>query len=97
MRPLVSFEGDTMVLPGLVTAHSHAFLASADQANTLNPGGNVIATPLTATPFFAQSPTTPLNPNSISAVGGSQPHTNFQPYLCVDFIISMFGIFPSPT
>ena len=29
--------------------------------------------------------------------GGSQPHTNFQPYLCVDFIISLFGIFPSPT
>ena len=27
----------------------------------------------------------------------SQPHTNFQPYLCVDFIISLFGIFPSPT
>lgn len=80
-----------------IPAHSHAFLASNDQSNTLNPGGNVIATPLTATPFFAQSPTTPLNPNSISAVGGSQPHTNFQPYLCVDFIISLFGIFPSPT
>lgn len=80
-----------------IPAHSHAFLASSDQANTLNPGGNVIATPLTATPFFAQSPTTPLNANSISAVGGSQPHTNFQPYLCVDFIISLFGIFPSPT
>ena len=29
--------------------------------------------------------------------GGSQPHTNFQPYLCVDFIISLYGIYPSPT
>ncbi|SFS46466.1 phage tail protein [Sphingobacterium wenxiniae] len=29
--------------------------------------------------------------------GGSQPHTNFQPYLCVNFIISLYGIFPSPT
>ena len=29
--------------------------------------------------------------------GGSQPHNNFQPYLCVDFIISLFGIFPSQT
>ena len=28
--------------------------------------------------------------------GGSQPHDNFQPYLCVNFIISLFGIFPSP-
>ena len=34
---------------------------------------------------------------SIGSVGGSQPHTNFQPYLCIDFIISLFGIFPSPT
>jgi microcystin-dependent protein len=34
---------------------------------------------------------------AIPAVGGSQPHTNFQPYLCVDFIISLFGIFPSQT
>jgi microcystin-dependent protein len=35
--------------------------------------------------------------NAIAITGGSQPHTNFQPYLCVDFIISLFGIFPSPT
>ena len=33
--------------------------------------------------------------NAVAPVGGSQPHTNFQPYLCVDFIISLFGIFPS--
>jgi microcystin-dependent protein len=38
-----------------------------------------------------------LSLQAISSVGGSQPHTNFQPYLCVDFIISLFGIFPSPT
>ena len=29
--------------------------------------------------------------------GGSQPHTNFAPYLCINYIISLFGIFPSPT
>jgi microcystin-dependent protein len=34
---------------------------------------------------------------AVTAVGGSQPHPNFQPYLCVDLIISLFGIFPSPT
>jgi microcystin-dependent protein len=48
--------------------------------------------------FYGEdSPYTNMNPAAISAVGGSQPHTNFQPYLCVDFIISLFGIFPSPT
>ena len=38
-----------------------------------------------------------LSPSAVSSVGGSQPHTNFQPYLCVDFIISLFGIFPPPS
>jgi microcystin-dependent protein len=35
--------------------------------------------------------------NTVGPVGGSQPHDNMQPYLCVSFIISLFGIFPSPT
>ena len=34
---------------------------------------------------------------AIGSTGGSQPHDNLQPYLCVNFIISLFGIFPSPT
>ena len=33
-------------------------------------------------------------PAAITPVGGSQPHTNFQPYLCINYIISLFGIFP---
>ena len=35
-------------------------------------------------------------PSRRRPTGGSQPHTNMQPYLCVNFIISLFGIFPSP-
>jgi microcystin-dependent protein len=38
-----------------------------------------------------------LSASMVNPVGGTQPHTNFQPYLCVNFIISLFGIFPSPT
>ena len=36
-------------------------------------------------------------PMTSDIAGGSQPHTNFQPYLCLNFIISLFGIFPSAT
>ena len=36
-------------------------------------------------------------PMSSDIAGGSQPHTNFMPYLCINFIISLFGIFPSQT
>ena len=37
-----------------------------------------------------------MNAQSITPVGGSQPHDNMQPYLCINFIISLFGIFPTP-
>ncbi len=38
-----------------------------------------------------------LNTNSVLPAGGNQPHDNMMPFLCVNFIISMFGIFPSPS
>ncbi|MBL8311370.1 MAG: phage tail protein [Burkholderiales bacterium] len=75
--------------------HTHAFLASQDASTVLNAQGNVIGTPLTATPFFAATPNVALNAQSITAVGGSQPHENMQPYLCINFIISLYGIYPS--
>ena len=49
------------------------------------------------TPYIAQVPNSPLAATSIGPTGGSQPHSNFQRYLCVNFIISLFGIFPSQT
>lgn len=82
-----------------IAAHSHALLGSATIANTNSPQNAALASG-SGTTIFAygtDAPPTNLNPSSISPVGGSQPHTNFQPYLCVDFIISLFGIFPSPT
>jgi microcystin-dependent protein len=80
-----------------IPAHSHPMLASLDQGSTVNPGGNVLAATATATPYIVIPPNVPLSAQAVSSVGGSQPHTNFQPYLCVDFIISLFGIFPSQT
>jgi microcystin-dependent protein len=55
------------------------------------------STGATIFPYGTDQPPTTLSPSTLGSVGGSQPHTNFQPYLCVDFIISLFGIFPSPT
>lgn len=80
-----------------IPAHSHPLLVSTDPATTTSPAGNVLGTPATATPYFVGAPGTALNAQAITSTGGSQPHTNFQPYLCVNFIISLFGIFPSPT
>lgn len=77
--------------------HGHAFLGSTDVANSPNPGGSVLARSGQVSMFINSDPTIAMSPNIIGPVGGSQPHDNFQPYLCVDFIISLFGIFPSPT
>jgi microcystin-dependent protein len=38
-----------------------------------------------------------MHASVVGQSGGSQPHSNFQPYLCVNFILSVFGIFPSQT
>ena len=37
-----------------------------------------------------------MHPNSVSNVGGSQPHNNMMPYLTLNFVIALQGIFPSP-
>lgn len=80
-----------------IPAHTHAFLASGDTGNQADPANNLVSNSQGATPYIEDAPTVNMNPTAVSPVGGSQPHTNFQPYLCVNFIISLFGIFPSPT
>ena len=80
-----------------IAAHSHPVLASTSPANQSAPTNNVVAQSTSADLYIEDTPNVNLAANSVSSTGGSQPHTNFQPYLCVNFIISLFGIFPSPT
>jgi microcystin-dependent protein len=80
-----------------IPAHSHPLLVTTDIANQTSPQNNVLAQSSAADLYIEDIQTVNLAPNSISPVGGSQPHTNFQPYLCINFIISMFGRFPSQT
>ena len=80
-----------------IPAHTHPLLASGDLGNQVNTANNVTSNSQGALPYIEDPPTLNMNAVAIAPVGGSQPHTNLQPYLCVDFIISLFGIFPSPT
>src|ERR1700761_5731323 len=77
-----------------IPAHTHVFLATTNNASTTAPLNNVPATVPTVgvTPYGSDTPRTNLASQSISSIGGSQPHDNLQPYLCVSFIISLFGI-----
>jgi len=81
-----------------IPAHSHPFLASTSVAQDPNPLNKTVGQVSGGGLIYIQDTTdSAMSPQAITPVGGSQPHTNFQPYLCVDFIISLFGIFPSPT
>lgn len=80
-----------------IPAHSHPLLASTSGATLSSPAKSVVAESVAISPYIQDQATSGMNGAAVSSVGGSQPHTNFQPYLCVDFIISLFGIFPSPT
>jgi microcystin-dependent protein len=80
-----------------IPAHSHPLLGATGNGTQGNPSGNVLASSTIVKLYALETPDTAMAATSIGTTGGSQPHTNFQPYLCVDFIISLFGIFPSPT
>lgn len=77
--------------------HNHPALASTNPANTSAPANAALAQSTTADMYIEDAPNVSLAANAIASAGGNQPHTNLQPYLCVHFIISLFGIFPSPS
>lgn len=82
-----------------IPAHSHPALCTTNVAAVASATNAVLAPPadVNTLAYGTDNPKTNLHPSSIGPVGGSQPHTNFQPYLCVNFIISLFGIFPPPS
>ncbi|MEO6037485.1 MAG: tail fiber protein [Saprospiraceae bacterium] len=82
-----------------MAAHTHPLIGSSANSSATSVGGNVGArlTVAGVFPYGTDNPLQPISPVAVTNVGSNQPHTNFQPYLCIDFIISLFGIFPSPS
>jgi microcystin-dependent protein len=81
-----------------IPSHTHPLLASQDAGGQTNPAGAVLGalSPVSIYVPNATPPNLAMNAASITPVGGSQPHDNMQPFLCISYIISLFGIFPSP-
>jgi microcystin-dependent protein len=96
LAQMAGVESVTLTTQQMPT-HTHAFVASTNQASLTAAGNGILAQSVVADMYIQDSPDGSLPPNSIGISGGSQPHTNLQPYLCVNWIISLFGIFPSPT
>jgi microcystin-dependent protein len=77
-------------------AHNHPLAASSQPGTALSPSGAFFAAAAAQNAGYASSADSTLHLSAVSSSGG-QPHDNLQPYLCVNFIISLFGVFPSPT
>jgi microcystin-dependent protein len=78
--------------------HNHNMLGSQNVANLPNASNNVVARSPQEKAFLSSSPSVAMASQFLLPYnGGSQPHENIQPYLCISFIISLFGIFPSQT
>lgn len=81
-----------------IPLHNHAAIGVSGSANGVaSPTNNTWGGVTASSPYTDQAADSTMNPGSIGPAGGSQPHNNFMPYLCVNFIISMFGVFPSQT
>ena len=79
-----------------IPSHTHAALCQSGDGTQASPQGNVWASSA-ATPYSNTAPDTPMNAAALMPAGGSQPHENMMPYLTLNFIISLFGIFPQQT
>lgn len=79
-----------------IPAHSHVPLASTDTGTQTSPSGNVWANSAKF-PYSPNAPAAAMAGTAVQNDGGSQPHDNMVPFLAINFIISLFGVFPSPT
>jgi microcystin-dependent protein len=83
-------------------AHNHVVQVSGGQADTATAGNNYLASangafgtdPVTVNTYNG-TPSATLAVNSLTVAGGSQPHQNIQPSLCLNYIICLQGIFPT--
>ena len=83
------------VLTTHIPVHNHPALASSGPADSDLPTGRIPARNAAGAPHYGGIIDTTLAANAITSTGGSQPHNNMQPWLGINFIISLFGLFPS--
>src|SRR5512146_2874 len=77
-----------------IPSHTHAVQAVVPSGSQAGPGGAAWAQSA-LNQFSTNAPATAMAPQALSSSGGSQPHDNMMPFLTINFILSLFGIFPT--
>jgi len=90
-------ERNTLTVSNL-PSHDHSLNGTTNAAGDSSPLGNVPAVGAGVNLYNnSSSPDVTMDSDMIVSNGGSQPHTNVMPFLCIHFIVSLFGIYPSRT
>jgi microcystin-dependent protein len=79
-----------------IPAHQHAVMAATGVGNQTPPTGSVVAQSPQIQLYIEDAPDANMAAGAVGSTGGSRAHENLMPYLCVNYIISLYGIFPSP-
>ena len=80
---------------GQMPPHRHAMLASTAPAGATHGPSEVLGSSATMKLYGSGAPGMAMDPNAITQVGGGQPHDNMPPFVALNYIVSLFGIFPS--
>ena len=78
-----------------IPIHNHAVVTSGDLANSNSPNNSILAQSTQILMYTQDTASKFMAPTALLPAGGSQPHDNMMPYICINYIISLFGIFPS--
>ena len=75
-------------------SHTHRLDATGNQGSDRNPSGNIMAR--SGGDIYRDSqPNGTMASSIVTNVGGSRSHSNLMPFLCINFIIALVGIYPS--
>jgi len=80
---------------GQTPAHTHAMYASTSPASIAHGPSEVLGSSTAMNLYGTGTPNMAMDPNALIPVGGNQSHENMPPFVALNYIISMFGIFPS--
>lgn len=78
-----------------IPTHDHTISGQSALGTTANATGGVWASQSRLNVYSSASPDSPMNPAAVSTAGGSQPHDNRSPFLTLNYVISLFGVYPS--
>lgn len=78
-----------------IPSHEHPFMAATAVGSLAAPAGALVAQSPQIQLYVEGGPDTNMSPNAVKLTGENAPHTNMMPYICINYIISLYGIFPS--